>query len=147
MTERILNILKRQGKNIHCLFDGELIETLPQNKLRILIEQIEQIGSIRKNIAIFDQQLKPEAYEVFINGGISPMIVASDKDVYLALECLDIINNQQIDILCVGVNDESMLPILVEAREKSEVLLVGRDQETIKNYMPYVDYSITLSDI
>ncbi len=147
MTERVLNILRRQGKRVHCLFDGDVINNLSSSQVKLLMEQIAEIGSVRKNLAIFDYQLKPEKYDLYISSGISPMIVPSDKDVYLALECLDIVNNQQTDVLCVGVNDESMLPILVKAREKSEILLISQTKESAKNYMPYIDYLIIIKDI
>jgi len=147
MTERVLSILRRHNKRIHCLFDGDVINSLSTSQIKLLIEQIEEIGSVRKNLAIFDYQLKPEKYDLYISSGISPMIVPSDKDVYLALECLDVVNNLQTDILCVGVSDESMLPILVKAREKSEILLISQTKENVKNYMPYIDYLITLKDI
>ena len=147
MTERVLNILRRQGKRIHCLFDGDVINNLSSSQIKLLMEQIAEIGSVRKNLAIFDYQLKPEKYDLYISSGISPMIVPSDKDVYLALECLDVVNYQQTDVLCVGVSDESMLPILVKAREKSEILLISQTKESAKNYMPYIDYLITLKDI
>ncbi len=147
MTEKVLSILRRHGKRIHCLFDGDVINNLSPSQVKLLIEQIEEIGSVRKNLAIFDYQLKPEKYDLYISSGISPMIVPSDKDVYLALECLDVVNNLQTDILCVGVSDESMLPILVKAREKSEILLISQTKESVKNYMPYIDYLIILKDI
>ena len=115
--------------------------------IKLLMEQIEEIGNVRKNLAIFDYQLKPEKYDLYISNGISPMIVPSDKDVYLALECLDVVNNQQTDILCVGVRDESMLSIIVKARERSEILLICQTKESVKNYMPYIDYLITIKDI
>ena len=147
MSDRILNILRRQGKRVHCLFDGDLVKSLASSSIKLLIEQIEQIGSVRKNVAVFDYQLKPETYDLFISNGISPMIVPSDKDVYLALECLDVVNNQQTDVLCVGINDDSMLPILAKAREKSEVLLISRTKKDAENYMAYIDYLITLKDV
>jgi uncharacterized protein (TIGR00288 family) len=147
MTEKVLSILRRHGKRIYCLFDGDVINNLSPSQVKLLIEQIEEIGSVRKNLAIFDYQLKPEKYDLYISSGISPMIVPSDKDVYLALECLDVVNNLQTDILCVGVSDESILPILVKAREKSEILLISQTKESVKNYMPYIDYLIILKDI
>ena len=147
MTDKVLSILRRHGKQIHCLIDGDVINNLSSSQIKLLMEQIEEIGSVRKNLAIFDYQLKPEKYDLYINSGISPMIVPSDKDVYLALECLDVVNNQQTDILCVGVSDESMLSIIVKAREKSEILLIGQTKENVTNYMPYIDYLITIKDI
>lgn len=147
MTERVLNILRRQGKRIYCLFDGDIINTLSTKQLKILSKQIEEIGSIRKSIAVFDYQLKPEQYELYISNGISPVIVPSDKDVYLALECLDIISGHQVDILSIGVSDESMLPIIMNAREKNEILLIVQNQEIAINYRPYIDYLIALEDI
>ncbi len=147
MTEKVLNILRRQSKRICCVSDGELLEKIPPSSIEFLLEQIQEIGSIRKNIVVFDYQLKPEKSKFFIKKGFSPVIVPSDKDVYLAIECLDIVNSQQTDILCLGVIEENQLPVVISAREKIDVLLISQTKEDAKNYMPFIDYLVTIEDL
>ena len=147
MTERVLKILRRQTKRICCVFDGELLEQTSFKTIKLLLEQIDEIGSVRKDIAIFDHQLKPETYSMFINCGISPIIVPSDKDVYLALEIMDIVNSQQTDILCLGVKDDLLLPVTITARETTDILLVTQNKQHAENYLPYTDYLIVIEDI
>ena len=116
-------------------------------KIEQLLDQIQQIGSIRKNIVIFDQQLSSETHAMFISKGISPSIVPSNNDIHLTLEVLDMMNSQQMDVICIGINDDSLLPVVIAAREKVEVLLVCPSKEEVKNYTPYIDYLITIKDL
>lgn len=147
MTEKVLSILRKQSKRICCVSDGDLLEKVPLSSIDFLLEQIREIGSIRKNIVIFDYQLKPETSKSLIKKGFSPIIVPSDKDIYFAIECLDIVNSQQADILCLGTKEENQLPVVISAREKLDILLITQTEEDAKNYMPFVDYLVTIEDL
>ncbi len=147
MTEKVLNILRRQSKRVCCVSDGDLFEKIPPSSIEFLLEQIQEIGSIRKNIVIFDHQLKPEISKFLIKNGFSPVIVPSDKDVYFAIECLDIVNTQQADILCLGIIETTQLPVVISAREKLDILLITQTKEDAKDYMPFVDFLVTIEDL
>ncbi|MHA1198986.1 MAG: hypothetical protein ACTSQF_06510 [Candidatus Heimdallarchaeaceae archaeon] len=147
MSERVLNILRRPGKNISCIFIGKLIETLSEDQLSHILDHIMEIGSIRKSIAIFDHQLKPEDYGTYIKMGISPVIVPSDEDVHMALEGMDVVLTQQTDILCLGVIDEVLLPMIASVRESTEILLIAPAKKDIENSLIYADYLILVEDL
>ena len=147
MTERVLKILKRQGKDVSCIFSGKLVETLSESQLTQIINQIEKIGSIRKSIAIFDHQLKPEEYGVYINKGITPTIVPSDEEVHMSLEGMDVVLTQQPDVLCLGIIDDILLPMLASARESTEILLIAPQKDSIKNSLVFADYFVSIEDI
>jgi hypothetical protein len=147
MTERVLNILRRQGKNVSCIFSGKLVESLSDYQLLQILEQIREIGSIRKSVAIFDHQLKPEEYGAYINKGITPTIVPSDEDIHMALEGMDGVLTHQTDILCLGVIDDILLPMLASAREFTEILLIAPNNEVIVNSLVFADYLILVEDL
>jgi len=147
MTEKVLNILKRQSKRICCVSDGDLLEKIPPSSIESLLSQIQEIGSIRKNTVVFEHQLKPDISKFFIKKGFSPLIVPSDKDIYLAIECLDIVNSQQADILCLGISEENQLPTIISAREKLDIMLMVKTKEDAKNYMPFIDYLIIIEEL
>ncbi|MHA2358457.1 MAG: hypothetical protein ACXABK_06795 [Candidatus Heimdallarchaeaceae archaeon] len=147
MAERVLKILRRQVKNIYCILDGKLLESVSSSIIESFINQIEEIGSIRKNTIIFDNQLKSETFDMFIKHGISPIIVPSDRDINIALECLNVINTYQVDILCIGVLDDSLLPVVIKARETTDILLVCQSKESVENFMPFVDFLIAIDDL
>ncbi len=147
MTERVLNILKKQGKNISCIFTGKLIETLSETQIIHILDQIKEIGSIRKSMVIFDHQLKPEEYGAYIKKGISPVIVPSDEEIHMALEAMDVVLTQQTDILCLGVIDEVLLPMISSARESTEILLIAPSKSVIENSLMYADYLILVEDL
>ena len=104
-------------------------------------------GSIRKSIAIFDHQLQPEEYGAYIKKGISPVIVPSDEEIHMALEGMDVVLTQQTDILCLGVVDEILLPMISSARESTEILLIAPSKSVIENSLLYADYLILIEDL
>ncbi len=146
MTERVLNILKKHGKNISCIFTGKLIETLSEDQINKILNQVKEIGSIRKSVAIFDHQLKPAEYGILIKLGISPIIVPSDEDIHIALEGMDAVFTQQIDVLCLGIVDEVLLPLIASARESTEILLITTSKDAIQNCLIYADYLLSIED-
>ena len=147
MSQRILKILKREGKSIGCVFDGILFSSLSPSQLSRLLHQLNQIGNIRKNIAIFAKQLPKEQYEYFISRGIRPLIVPSDTDMYIALEVLEQLYCSSLDILCIGVSNEDLLPVVITMREEKETLIVVPNQHVADRYLPYADYLIITSQI
>ena len=41
MTEKVLDILRRQSKRIYCVSDGDLFEKIPSSSIEFLLEQIQ----------------------------------------------------------------------------------------------------------
>lgn len=146
MTEKVLRAIKRNTKKVYCIMDGELIENLTFSQLQSLLSQIGQHGSIRRNIAIFDHPLKQEEHKKLIKIGISPIIVSSEKDMHLSLECLDACN-KEIDILCLGIVNEVLLPVVIFARETTEIIIVSPTESLIESYRPYLDFQVILKNI
>ncbi|NPD89609.1 MAG: NYN domain-containing protein [Asgard group archaeon] len=147
MSEKIMKILRKQTKRVFCLIDGAILESLSPLSIKLLLEQIKQLGSIRKSIVFFDSQLAPEVYEMYLSRGFSPKIVPSDKDVNITLESLDVANSQQVDIICIGVKDDSLLPVVIKLRETIDILLISPTKTIAKSYLPYSDYIISLDEL
>ena len=147
MSEKVMKILRRQSKRIFCLIDGIILESFSLSDLEKLVEHIEELGSIRKSNVFFESQLLPEIYKKFVSGGLTPKIIPSDSDVYITLECLDIANSKQADIICLGVKDDSLLPAIIKLREIVDILLISPTQDIARNYLPYSDYHISLEEL
>ena len=123
------------------------LETLSENQMNAIINQIREIGSIRRSVVLFDHQLKPEHHGSFIKQGISPMIVPSDEDIHMALECMDVLYTQHVDIMCLGIIDEMLLPVISTIRESTEIMLVTTSKDVIKNCLVYADYLIEIKNL
>jgi uncharacterized protein (TIGR00288 family) len=147
MSDKVMKILRRQTKRVFCLVDGTILEHISLTNIKQLIEQIQQLGSIRKSIIFFDSQLAPEVYEMYLRIGLSPKIVPSDKDVHIALESLDIVNSQQVDVFCIGVQDDSLLPVVIKLRETTDILLISPTKKIAESYLPYSDYVLSLDEL
>jgi uncharacterized protein (TIGR00288 family) len=129
------------------LIDGKLLEDFSLSDLENLVEHVSKLGSIRKSLVFFDCQLTTEGHTKYINSGLTPKVVPSDTDIYMTLECLDIANSKQADIICLGVKDDSLLPAVIKLREIVDILLLSPNQKLAKNYLPYSDYHISLKEL
>ncbi|MHA1302383.1 MAG: hypothetical protein ACTSQE_02715 [Candidatus Heimdallarchaeaceae archaeon] len=145
MTERMLTILRRNSKKIGCIFDGNIFHKIENTKIHDLLEQIKSIGSIRTAKIFFDKKLSQEVHNQFLDLGLSPVIVPSDLDVYMAIEALDCLYFKENDILTFGIVDDRLLPVVITTREKIEVLIVAPNEEVAKCYLPYSDYVVYLN--
>ncbi|MHA1223049.1 MAG: hypothetical protein ACTSP3_07305 [Candidatus Heimdallarchaeaceae archaeon] len=65
---------------------------------------------------------------------------------HLSLECLDACN-KEIDILCLGIVNEVLLPVVIFARETTEIIIVGPTESLIESYKPYLDFQVILKNI
>ena len=147
MSEKVMKILRRQSKRIFCFIDGRILDSFSLTDLEKLVEHIGQLGSIRKFNVFFDSQLTPEIYKKYVSGGLTPKIVPSDPDVHMTLECLDIANSKHADIICLGVRDDTLLPVAIKLREIVDILLISPTQNIAKHYLPYSDYHISLEEL
>ncbi len=137
-------ILHRNSKKIVCIFCGEILSGLNKTKIQLLLNKIKEIGSIRSSKVFFDHKLSPSEYNNFIKFGVSPMVVSSDIDMYMAIESLDSLFFNETDIIGFGVSDDKLLPVVIKAREKDEILIITKNKKTAENYLPYADYIIYL---
>jgi len=147
MSQRILKILHRDGKKISCIFDGEMFTELSPIKIKKLIEQIKELGNIRKSVAFFTDKLEEQIYNLFIARGICPKIVPSDKDIYITLESLEDVFFKNIDIIALGITDEKLLPTIIALREKKEVLLIVSKVNLKEKFLQYIDYLIVIDEL
>lgn len=140
MSQKILKILRREGKTIGCVFDSDLLIDLSPSKLSLLLNQLNQIGNVRKSVVIFSKQLSKDMHEYFISRGLQPIIVPSDKDIYIALETLWQSFFSSLDVICLGTCSDDLLPVVITIRETHEIILVSPNQAVADKYLPYVDY-------
>lgn len=75
-----------------------------------------------------NQYASDKLIEAIVNQGYSPLIVAGDIDVQLALEAFELIYNPGIDVIALMTRNADFLPLLHIAKEKGkETLLIGAE--------------------
>ncbi len=86
---------------------------LPQ--LRILVE--EKIGRIKVAKVVLLQEQAQEYSEEITQNGFLPVIVHDDLDVHFALEAMELVYNEKIQIIVIVTENRNLLPLLVKAQE------------------------------
>lgn len=121
---------KKGGKNIGLLVDGPNMLRKEFNtnleKLTKLLE--EKIGRVRVGKVLLNQYAPEKLIEAITNHGLLPVVVAGDIDVYMAIEGMEMIHNENIDVIALATRDADFLPIIYKAKEVGkETIIIGAE--------------------
>ncbi|MHA2315057.1 MAG: NYN domain-containing protein [Candidatus Hermodarchaeia archaeon] len=86
---------------------------------------LEEIGDIKvAKIVLLQQQALEHSNDINQEGFI-PVIVHNDLDIQFALEAMELIYNEKIEIIALATENEKLLPLFSRAREiGKEVILL-----------------------
>ncbi|MHA1114670.1 MAG: NYN domain-containing protein [Candidatus Heimdallarchaeum aukensis] len=144
MSERIITLLRKDTRKISCFFEGTILQNLTNKQITEMIDEIKSIGSIRSAKIFFDVKLQSEQHRKFIHLGLRPIIVPSDVDLYMALDILDTLHFGEKDIVVVAVRDTQLLPVVIAARDKMEVMIITDNKDVAESFSNYSDYLLVL---
>ncbi|MBZ9571614.1 TIGR00288 family NYN domain-containing protein [Methanobrevibacter sp. TMH8] len=96
--------------------------------LRVIRSLIAEQGDLRIAKVLFNQYASDKLIEAVVNQGFSPLVVAGDTDVHMAVEAMELIYNPNIDTIALMTRDTDFLPIINKAKENGkETIVVGID--------------------
>ena len=123
--------LKRKSgeKNVGLLIDGP---NMLRNEFHLDLEIIKEIVSEKGNLKVakvlMNQYASDKLIEAVVNQGFSPIIVAGDVDVQLAVEAFEMIYNPNIDIVTLMTRNADFLPLINIAKENGkETMVIGAE--------------------
>ncbi len=130
------------------MIDGSnLLEDNIKEDLEKIDETIASIGDLRIAKVILDQQMPDFYIEKILEKGFLPIVVPGDTDVYMSIEAMDLIYNDELEILAFWTSDINFLPIILKCKELGkETVVLGRKEgfsETLENS---ADYIVVLSE-
>jgi uncharacterized protein (TIGR00288 family) len=106
------------------LIDSSTSTPLPDILIRIR-PLLEEIGDIKVAKIVLLQQEALEHSNNINQEGFIPVIVHNDLDIQFALEAMELIYNEKIEILALATENEKLLPLFSRAREiGKEVILL-----------------------
>jgi len=106
------------------LIDSSISTPLSDILIRIR-PLLEEIGDIKVAKIVLLQQEALEHSNDINQEGFIPVIVHSDLDIQFALEAMELIYNEKIEILALATENEKLLPLFSRAREiGKEVILL-----------------------
>ena len=123
--------LKRKSgdKNVGLLIDGP---NMLRNEFHLDLEMIKDLvnekGNLKVAKVLMNQYASDKLIEAVVNQGFSPIIVAGDVDVQLAVEAFEMIYNPNIDVVALMTRNADFLPLINIAKENGkETLVIGAE--------------------
>jgi uncharacterized protein (TIGR00288 family) len=141
--------LKRRevaGKNIGLLVDGpNMLRKEFSLNLDIVREIISEYGDMRVGKVLLNQYASDKLIEAIVNQGFTPVVVAGDTDVYMAVEAMELIYNPNIDVVALMTRDADFLPIINKAKENGkETIVIGAEPGFSAALQNSADHAIIL---
>lgn len=123
-------IKRRSGdKNVGLLIDGpNMLRNEFHLDLEIIKEIVNETGKLKVAKVLMNQYASDKLIEAVVNQGFSPIIVAGDVDVQLAVEAFELIYNPNIDVIALMTRNADFLPLINIAKENGkETMVIGAE--------------------
>lgn len=137
---------KESGKNIGLLIDGpNMLRKEFSLNLDLVRNILAQYGNMKVGKVLLNQYASDKLIEAITNQGFTPVVVAGDTDVYMAVEGMELIYNPNIDVVALMTRDADFLPIINKAKENGkETIVIGAEPGFSAALQNSADYAITL---
>lgn len=133
-------------KNIGLLVDGP---NMLRKEFNLDLESIREImseyGKMRVGKVLLNQYASDKLIEAIVNQGFTPIVVAGDTDVHLAMEAMELIYNPNIDVLALMTRNADFLPLINKTKETGkETIVIGAEPGFSIALQNTTDNSITI---
>ena len=131
--EKFKEYIPRMGepnvKSVALLIDGpNMLRKEFDFDLEVVQELLTDYGKIRVGKVFLNQYASDKLIEAIVNQGLSPIIVAGDIDVQMAVEAFEAIHNPNIDVVALMTRNTDFLPLINIAKENGkETLVIGAE--------------------
>lgn len=133
-------------KNIGLLVDGP---NMLRKEFNLDLESIRKMmaehGKMRVGKVLLNQYASDKLIEAIVNQGFTPIVVAGDTDVHLAMEAMELIYNPNIDIIALMTRNADFLPLINKTKENGkETIVIGAQPGFSVALQNSTDSSITI---
>ncbi|MCZ3364679.1 MULTISPECIES: TIGR00288 family NYN domain-containing protein [Methanobacterium] len=134
------------GKTIGLLVDGpNMLRKEFSLNLDIVRKIVADFGDMRVGKVLLNQYASDKLIEAIVNQGFTPVVVAGDTDVYMAVEGMELIYNPNIDVVALMTRDADFLPIINKAKENGkETIVIGVEPGFSAALQNSADHAIVL---
>lgn len=116
-------------KSIGLLVDGpNMLRKEFSLNLDLVRKIMSDYGNLRVGKVLLNQYASDKLIEAIVNQGFTPIVVAGDTDVYMAVEAMQLIYNPSIDVVALMTRDADFLPIINKAKENGkDTIVIGAE--------------------
>jgi uncharacterized protein (TIGR00288 family) len=120
-----LGIGREKNKHIGVLVDGPnvLRKEFKINLVEVR-KKLEPKGVIKVGKVFLDQYAPDKLIEAVANQGFEPVITSTDVDVTMAVEAIELVYNDSIDVVALMTRDADFQPVLLKAKQKGKETIV-----------------------
>ena len=129
IKEFLLSKKSENKKRVGVLVDGP---NMLRKEFCINLSQIREIlseyGSIKVAKVFLNQYASEKLIEAIENQGFEPVITSGDVDVRMAVEAMELIYNDTIDVIALVTRDADFKAVLKKAMEMGkETIIIGAE--------------------
>lgn len=118
-------VRRKKSKPIALLIDSNISSSILEVVTQIR-PMLEEIGEIKVAKIILLQKHVSDNSTKIAQEGYAPIIVHGDLDIHFALEAMELVYNEKIEIIALATENEKFIPLICRARELGkEVILVS----------------------
>jgi uncharacterized protein (TIGR00288 family) len=121
--------LRKDKPDVALLVDGpNIIRKDFSVDLAQIRKEVKKYGNIRISKIYLDQYASDKLIEAMINQGFDTEITSGDVDVTMAIEAMEYVLNDDIDLIALMTRDTDFRPVLVKAKEKGKkTMIIGTE--------------------
>ncbi|TDA29765.1 MAG: TIGR00288 family NYN domain-containing protein [Archaeoglobi archaeon] len=116
-------------KKIGVLVDGpNMLRKEFNTNLKEIRELLAEYGDIKIAKVFLNQYATDKLVEAIENQGFEPVVTSGDVDVRMAVEAMELIYNEAIDVIALVTRDADFKAVLMKAMEMGkETIIVGAE--------------------
>lgn len=137
-----------QRKKIGVLVDGpNMLRKEFNTNLKEIREILSEYGDIKIAKVFLNQYATDKLVEAIENQGFEPIVTSGDVDVRMAVEAMELIYNDSIDVLALVTRDADFKAVLMKAMEMGkETIIVGAEPGFSTALKNSADIAIVLNE-
>ncbi|MCS7144635.1 MAG: TIGR00288 family NYN domain-containing protein [Archaeoglobaceae archaeon] len=136
------------AKKIGVLVDGpNMLRKEFNTNLREIRELLNGYGEIKIAKVFINQYATDKLVEAIENQGFEPVVTSGDVDVRMAVEAMELIYNESIDVIALVTRDADFKAVLMKAMEMGkETIIVGAEPGFSTALKNSADIAIVLNE-
>lgn len=136
-------------KKIGILVDGP---NMLRKEFKINLKEVRDLlsdyGDIKVAKVFLNQYATEKLVEAIENQGFEPVVTSGDVDVRMAVEAMELIYNDSIDVLALVTRDADFKAVLMKAMEKGkETIIIGVEPGLSTALKNSADITIILNEV